>query len=278
MIDAISREERREKEVRGGKELAPPSNTHSDRQPTTDIHSTFIYSRERSKVLVHQDKMDTTNTQPQPTTIEIATAEFHAGVTAVLRSWSALRTAVESEWGGVTSKDKAEFLRAQILDCFDYKKGKSSTDMYDLEDDLLIFLEEEFSITIEDDSEKQVALAICQMYEMCGNGDFSLSRQVVANANRASAEKRKVVVQTEGELDEDSDEEMDTEDDAGGDSTNDAQTYAGDFLFGAPAGQGKKIITGPPPRQLGQAESEKSEPEVDDDGFATVPTKRKGKK
>jgi pre-rRNA-processing protein TSR2 len=209
---------------------------------------------------------------PQPTTIETATSEFHAGVTAVLRSYSALKTAVEKEWGGVASKEKAEFLRTHILNCFDYTKKNPSVDVYDLEDNIAIYMEEEFSVVVEDDSEKLIAQAIFSLYENCGNGNFTLSRQFVDNVTKAAQEKGKVFVQTEGELDEDSDdEEMDTLDTT---SVNVAQEYAGEFLFGAPAGQAKKVSSGPPPRQLGEAEAEAPQPEVDDDGFAVVSTKK----
>jgi Pre-rRNA-processing protein TSR2. len=77
----------------------------------------------------------TTSTMPgEQVTLETASAEFQAGVTAVLRSWSAFRTAVESGWGGAASKEKAEFLRTHIFECFDYKKSKPSVDVYELED------------------------------------------------------------------------------------------------------------------------------------------------
>lgn len=219
------------------------------------------------------DTMNNNVVPPQPTTIETATSEFHAGVTAVLRSYSALKTAVEKEWGGVASKEKAEFLRTHILNCFDYAKKNPSIDVYDLEDNIAIYMEEEFSVVVEDDSEKLIAQAIFSLYENCGNGDFTLSRQFVENVTKAAQEKVKVVVQTEGELDEDSDDdEMDTLDTST--SVNVAQDYAGDFLFGAPAGQAKKVSSGPPPRQLGEPEPEAPQPEVDDDGFAVVSTKK----
>lgn len=188
------------------------------------------------------------STTAQPTSIEIATNEFRAGVTAILRSWSALKTSAESGWGGAQSKEKAEYLRTHLLTCFDYAKGKPSVDMYDLEDDLAIYMEEEFSITLEDKSEKQIAMLLFKTYEMCGNGDFSLSRELVQKANEASKIAGQSIVQSNGELDEDSDEEMD-----GVDSSNVAQQQGVDFLFGAPAGFGKKVVTGPPPRQLGEA-------------------------
>lgn len=184
---------------------------------------------------------------------------------------------MESGWGGVASKEKAEFLRTHILNCFDYTKSKPSVDVFDLEDNIAIYMEEEFSVVVEDDSEKLIAQAIFSLYENCGNGDFTLSRQFIENVTKAAQEKKgKAVVQTEGELDEDSDdEEMDTStSDNAAQSANVAQEYAGDFLFGAPAGQEKKVSSGPPPRQLGEAAPEAPQPEVDDDGFAPVSTKK----
>ena len=53
-----------------------------------------------------------------------AIEEFRAGVTACLRSWSALRTAVESGWGGGEreSQGKADDLRKYILNIMDGSK------------------------------------------------------------------------------------------------------------------------------------------------------------
>lgn len=203
-------------------------------------------------------------------TVEAATAEFQAGVTAVLRSWSAFRTAVESGWGGVASNEKAEFLRSHIFECFDYKKSKPSVDVYELEDNLAIYLEEEFSVVLEDDSEKQVAEVIWKMFDMCGKGDFSLSREIINCAK--TCHNGNVVVESHGEIDDDSDEEMETNP-----QSNLEIRSSDDFLFGAPSGQINRVRQGPPPRQLGEPEPEKAQPEVDEDGFTMIP-QRKGKK
>ena len=50
--------------------------------------------------------------------------EFRAGVSACLRSWSALRTAVESGWGGGDreSQNKAEGLRQSIFETLNGSK------------------------------------------------------------------------------------------------------------------------------------------------------------
>ena len=232
---------------------------------------------------------------PQQRTLtlaEIATSEFQAGVTAVLRSWSALRTAVENEWGGPKSKSKAEELRSNILEFFEYSDSvpvnKPKLHLENLEDNLFLYMEEEFTIVLEDDSEKQVAYTIWQMYEMCGKGDFTLARQMVNSAEKFAAtyKPQKVAVQTEGLIDEDSDEEMET-DDMGQEGSNattsimtesslpsivevsTAQEYAASYLFGAPPGSVKN-------NQRSAPRKDKPEPEVDEDGFTTVPIKRRG--
>jgi pre-rRNA-processing protein TSR2 len=69
--------------------------------------------------------------------------EFRAGVTACLRSWSALRTAVESGWGGgeKQSQAKAEDLRQNIFNLLDGQKFPPSSDATDLADNLAIYME-----------------------------------------------------------------------------------------------------------------------------------------
>jgi len=205
-------------------------------------------------------------------------------------------------------KEKAEFLRTHIYAQFDYSKCKASSnnkdsngaamDQYDLEDALAIYMEEEYSIVLEDDSERQVALCIVQMYESCGTGDFSLSRGTIQKANEATAATgakgtgnggTKAVVQTDGELDEESDDEdMNMNHAAASTATpapaavstaTSAEEYAKEWLFGPPPREhGMAPKEGPPPRQLGEIAPEQAQAQtelVDDDGFMTVSTKKK---
>jgi pre-rRNA-processing protein TSR2 len=106
--------------------------------------------------------------------------EFLAGVTACLRSWSALRTAVQNEWGGPTSIEKAEALRNEIIDCMLQKR---ISDIIDLEDALAIYMEEEFSIVLDDHSDKQVAATIYRMYEEVNNSMGQHQEQRLTNAS-----------------------------------------------------------------------------------------------
>lgn len=198
-----------------------------------------------------------------------AMEEFRAGVTATLRSWSALRAAVESGWGGVESQQKADELRQHIYEVF---AGTSPTmDQYDLEDNLAIYMEEQFSVVLEDESERQVAAMLYRMYEECLQGNVTLARQAVESAQRADAIKNAFPVQVTSTGDDDDDDDMS---DSVVESNAAAQEYAAASLFGTP----KKA---PPPskpvRQLGEAAPAQPSVEVDDDGFATVPTKRRNR-
>ena len=222
--------------------------------------------------------MNTSSVVPtqDPTTPAInALEEFRAGVTATLRSWSALRAAVESGWGGVQSQQKAEELRQHIYEAFDGSSPKM--DQYDLEDNLAIYMEEQFSVVLEDDSERQVADVIYRMYEACLKGDVTLARQTVESAKRAEAIKTAFPIQVQSTEDDDDDMDAASESSSQQQTANiAAQEYAAASLFGA----AKKAQSGTPKpaRQLGEAAPTKPPVEVDDDGFATVPAKRRNQK
>jgi hypothetical protein len=116
--------------------------------------------------------------------------EFQAGVTAALRTWSALRTAVEQSWGPTSA---AEDLRDNIYRHFhdgggggggpSRKNGRGGfggiMTRDELEDNLLDYMEDEFGLILEDGSERELSDLICRMYEGCGNGDMSLARSVL---------------------------------------------------------------------------------------------------
>jgi len=252
--------------------------------------------------------MNVTNTTaPTPNNPYI---DFQAGVTAALRSWSALRTAVEQSWGGTDSPSKAEDLRSNIFSFFDGTSPNPKMSQDELEDNLMGYMEEEFGIVLEDGSEREVADLIWRMYELCARGDATLARSVVKNAMQAEEALKqsnvKSVIQSGDGDDDDMDGDSDVEEgdgmntigegegeDAGqqqqqqqqqqpmqdavhgATNSNTAFAYASGTLFGGPPKPQKEL---PPPRQLGDPEPEKFQPEVDDDGFAVVATKKKGKK
>lgn len=214
---------------------------------------------------------NTTTTATDNTTQESSLdimEEFRAGVTATLRSWSALRAAVESQWGGTTSQEKANELRQHVYEVF--ASNKPTMDQYELEDNLAIYMEEQFSVVLEDDSERQVAAMLFQMYEQCLKGDVTLARQAVESAQRVEAMKNAYPVQVQSNDDDDDDDDESMSDSPQGSAA--AQEYASASLFGT----AKKEAPPPKPvRQLGEAAPSKPEEQVDEDGFTTVPTKQK---
>ncbi len=211
--------------------------------------------------------------------------EFKAGVTACLRSWSALRTAVDSGWGGGEreSHAKADQLRQSIFEIMNGSQYPiANFDEQDLADNLAIYLEEEFSVTLEDDSERQVAETIFRMYEYCAKGDTTLARQMVAHADSVVAFNAQYPVQIQStEHDDDDDEDMtDTpnpatqaEQAAEAASMQIPADYSSKPLFGEDR---KFLVSTGPVRQLGETIESIQEEEMDDDGFA--PVKPKGKK
>jgi pre-rRNA-processing protein TSR2 len=207
--------------------------------------------------------------------------EFRAGVTACLRSWSPLRAAVNSGWGGFESARKAEVLRDEIYTHFDGSSfPPKDMDIWDLEDMLAIYMEEEFSITLEDESEKQVALCIWHMYEDCSKGDVTLCRRTVQTAHAIEAQMNAFPVQV---IEDEEMDEGDEDDNDNGDAPpthpnataapTAAQAYASGTLFAMESR--KPAAPSKPPRQLGEAPPEKPQVEVDEDGFAPITTKKK---
>jgi pre-rRNA-processing protein TSR2 len=214
--------------------------------------------------------------------------EFRAGVTACLRSWSAFRTAVEAGWGGVDSQAKADDLRDHIYQIFDGSSNPPrSIEQEDLEDNLAIYLEEQFSVVLEDGSERQVADTLFRMYDGCYKGDITLARQMVAAAESVVASSVAYPVQvqsTEHDDDDDDDDMLDATESDGATATEQqpgamplASAYASQTLFGAPP-KPKRPVVAEVERQLGESAPEQpQEVELDDDGFAPAQTKGKRK-
>jgi pre-rRNA-processing protein TSR2 len=227
--------------------------------------------------------------QPNPS------EELLAGLTASLRRWSALRAAVSDQWGGPSSHAKAEALRMALHSQLTSAKGVPEA--VDIEDYLLIYMEEEYSCQLEDDSEKDLAGILAEMAAGCSKGDFNLARQMVqfAEVERATLEGNQIKLQVEGELDDEGDDMMDDEEgapmafNAGSTATTtttmavmpapvSASQYASGSLFADPNAPVVNV-NAPPPRQLGEAAPVKESMKVvDEDGFECVAPRRSGRK
>ncbi|KAJ2829516.1 rRNA accumulation- protein [Coemansia erecta] len=116
-------------------------------------------------------------------------AAFVEGVDHILSKWTALELAVQHEWGGRNTQEKRDNLVDEIADYFDglARKGQAP-ETTDLEELLLDILDEDFSITLEDASEKEVARIICQLFSECRHSNFSTVDRLAAE--RDAREKR----------------------------------------------------------------------------------------
>eukprot|EP00903_Cladosiphon_okamuranus_P012918 g12061.t1 len=118
--------------------------------------------------------------------LQDAWGNFHGGVKAALNQWTALRLAVENNWGGGDSERKAALLEEGLMNLFKTKK-----EIYkdEVEDFLADFLDDSFSTYAEDDSPAQVAAMLVEMFAQCGRLDYTLANAVRAEEQRLLAKK-----------------------------------------------------------------------------------------
>jgi pre-rRNA-processing protein TSR2 len=183
-------------------------------------------------------------------------------------------------------------LRDHIYLIFDGSSNPpKSIEQEDLEDNLAVYLEEQFSVVLEDNSERQVADMLFRMYDGCYKGDITLARQMVAAAESAVASSAAYPVHVQSTEHDDDDD--DDDDDMLGAPESDGATapmeqqprampptaseYASQSLFGAPP-KPKRPVVAAPERQLGGAPEQPQEIEMDDEGFAPAKGKRKPRK
>ncbi|KAG1148921.1 hypothetical protein G6F37_002880 [Rhizopus arrhizus] len=96
---------------------------------------------------------------------------FEEGVGYILKSWTALKLAVEQDWGGVESAEKRDWMIDVIVDVFG-KRGKK-TEVDEIEEILSQIMVDEFQVILEDDSPYHVAKHLFGLYNQCVQGDFT---------------------------------------------------------------------------------------------------------
>lgn len=104
---------------------------------------------------------------------------FEQGVTLAFNKWMALRLAVENQWGGSHSQQKADELIDDVLHWFTSKREHYADE---LEIELDEFLQAEFNTQAEDGSPGEVARSLVAMYQECLVGNFSTIQRLAAQA------------------------------------------------------------------------------------------------
>ncbi|GAB5587724.1 rRNA accumulation-related protein [Umbelopsis nana] len=98
-------------------------------------------------------------------------AAFTEGLNYVLCSWSALKLAVDQEWGGPDSIEKREWMAETLVDYFGANAKK--LDEFDVEDILIQIMSDEFHTDLEDGSAYAVSKHLVTMFNQCIHGDYS---------------------------------------------------------------------------------------------------------
>jgi len=189
----------------------------------------------------------TTNGSAPPGSVEALQAAFDVGIWYHLCLWPALKVAVENGWGGAGSADKRDWFAGAISDLF---TERPDTDQLDLEAVLLQVMQDEFDVNVEDETEVGVASGIMRLRTQIQEGDLSGVEEVKARWEKRKGKKETVnVVENKTEHDDLDDDDEDDEDDEGDVEMDEAPSLA-------------------PVR-------EKQEPEIDEEGFQKVVSKKR---
>ena len=145
---------------------------------------------------------------------------FIEGVNLIFDSWTAFTLAVQMEFAGEETHEKAAWFRKVIVDHFDAEGKKVEPE--DLEDILLDVMSREFHVTLEDFSEREIAKLLFDLFRECIRGEVSLLNQLKMKDEKRKANRGDILAQSQGvdqveevddvncEYSEDDDDEEDT--------------------------------------------------------------------
>ncbi|KAK3820420.1 MAG: Pre-rRNA-processing protein TSR2-domain-containing protein [Benniella sp.] len=176
---------------------------------------------------------------------------FKKGVEYLFHSWTALKLAVDGEWGGQDSVEKRDWFIETVVDYFG-QHGKS-IDTFDLEDILVQIMNDEFSVLLEDHSEQHIAKILEQLYLECTHGKYDLVETLKQDSQKVS-----------GSLGGSKSRKNDDEDD----DSSDEDGEDGEAEEGS--GESMDVEMGESSSSSAPSRKEKPEPIIDDDGFETV--------
>eukprot|EP01031_Cornospumella_fuschlensis_P028463 gene28463-34360_t len=202
-----------------------------------------------------------------------AVEAFKEGIGSVLRQWTALELAVFHQWGGPTSKERAEALQKEIMDMY---LGPDKIYKDDISLVLEDYLETNFNTICEDGSPDELGELFCTMWRQCCAGDFS----TVSNVLAKEYVRHEMVTKSQG-LDTGGDiiEEDDDEDETGGhDGDNQDAVNRQMSEIARQVVQQQAAAAGAGEGMMEAIEEETAPPLVDPDGWETVTSKRKTNK
>ncbi|GMH40974.1 hypothetical protein BSKO_08884 [Bryopsis sp. KO-2023] len=117
---------------------------------------------------------------------------FEEGVGIAMSRWTALSLAVENQWGGRNSKEKAEQIVEDVLYWFEITKSPCPLK---LEEQLTAALDEDFHVVVEDGSSIQVAKDLVQLFEQLSFGNQSMLTQLRKMGQSGASMSKQVAVE-----------------------------------------------------------------------------------
>lgn len=196
-----------------------------------------------------------------------AVEAFKEGVGSVLRQWTALELAVFHQWGGSSSRERAEALSTEIISLY---LGPDKIYKDDISLVLEDYLDTNFSTICEDGSPDELGEVFCTMWRQCCAGDFSMVTNVLAK----EYVRHEMVSKSQGLEGGDTIEEGDEEEENGTDGAETNQQV--EQMVQQALAQGQQRDAGE--MQTDGPEEQQAPPLVDPDGWEMISRGRKAKK
>ncbi|KAF5153126.1 Pre-rRNA-processing protein TSR2 family protein [Theileria parva strain Muguga] len=108
---------------------------------------------------------------------------FSAACRKVFDCWTALNLAVENNWGGGDGRFKKELLLNDVIDLCLHSKTLYADGVEDL---IVTKIDEYFNVTLEDDSEYEIARILVKLHYTCSKSDYSYANQLMKKLKKCS--------------------------------------------------------------------------------------------
>lgn len=209
------------------------------------------------------------STTTSPSSSTQLQSKLDHGIWYALSLWAPLHIAVQNQWGGPDSADKRDWFAGAVSELL---TSNPQTDGEDLELFLLQVMVDEFETNVEDESEGEVARTVLRLRNgLVGDpgragteaaaavgGDLAVYEEVLARWRNRGAMKTEVQVKV-----------VNQDDDGDGDE----QEWGGIVDEDDDEDEDEEMSEAPP--LVSVAPKEKTEPEIDDDGFQKVVGKKR---
>lgn len=192
---------------------------------------------------------------------------FREGVKAVFDRWTAVQLAVLNSWGGPESEQKAVDAEQEVADWLFSKKSK---DALEIEDLLIEILADDFNVTCEDESPREVAKALTDMFEQCAEGNYELIGRIEATPLPRETLERCKQVEEDKRWTMNGGGEMDMGDSSSDDGDDEMEEVDADELADKLGGAFNVRAAGN--EDFDTSARRRNEP--DEDGWCTVPSRR----